>query len=110
MKNLVRIAMTAGLIFIFYIIANFGSAFLVGVLTQIGGNIKLVGIQLSFDPLITIAYLMLFYFNTLFYQPSPKAQHALFLFTLFLSFTVSFIQGSIFLSIFYWLLKKAKII
>jgi hypothetical protein len=80
-------------------------------LLAIGGNIQSVGFnKLAFDPMITIAYMMLYYFITLFYQPPAKAQFYLFLFTLFLSFTVSFIQGAIFLVVLYFFLRKARII
>jgi len=92
-------------------LANFAGQFFQGFLMGIGGNIKLIGLSnVAFDPLITIAYLMLFYFITLFYQPHPKSQYLLFLLTLFLSFTVNFIQGSILLVVLYFLLSKFQLL
>lgn len=94
-----------------FIVANLVAAFLLGMVTALGTNIQVVGLNgLSFDPLITIAYMLLFYFTTLFYQPSSRAQYYLFLYSLFLSFTVPFIQGALFLEVFYFLLRKLKII
>lgn len=93
------------------VLANLVASFLLGLISAMGSNIQLIGLsQVSFDPLITIAYMLLFYFNTLFYQPSPRAQYYLFLYTLFLSFTVPFIQGALFLVVFYFLLRKLKMI
>ncbi|PIQ72854.1 hypothetical protein COY13_01060 [Candidatus Roizmanbacteria bacterium CG_4_10_14_0_2_um_filter_36_35] len=100
-----------GLIIISLLIANIVSAFLLGVLMMIGGNISVVGLnQINFDPLITIAYILLYYSINSFYQPARKSQLFLFLFTLFLSFTVNFIQGAIFLVLVYFLLSKFKLI
>lgn len=98
------------LIIITLLIANIISAFLLGMLTMIGGNITFVGLnKISFDPLITIAYFILYYFINSFYQSGGKSQLYLFLFTLFLSFTVNFIQGAIFLVVVYFLLNKFKL-
>lgn len=100
-----------GLIIISLLIANIFSAFFLGILMMIGGNITIVGLnQVNFDPLITIAYILLYYFINSFYQTAGKAQMYLFLFTLFLSFTVNFIQGAIFLVIIYFLLSKFRLI
>lgn len=99
------------LLFVILLVANIVSSFFLGMLLTIGGNIQAVGFnKLAFDPMITIAYMMLYYFITLFFQPSARAQLYLFLFTLFLSFTVSFIQGALYLVVLYFLLRKAKII
>jgi len=90
-----------------YYLAQFISQFAFGFLTGVGGNIKIVGLSnVAFDPLITIAYIVMYYFITLFYQPHHKVQYLLFLLTLLLSFTVNFIQGSVFLVAFYFLLDK----
>lgn len=92
-------------------LCNFLSGFFWGFFLTLGGNIRVVGFnEISFDPLITIAYMILYYFITLFYQPNSKAQYYLFLFTLFLSFTVNFIQGAIYLVFLYMFLRFAKLI
>lgn len=104
MKNILTIV-------ICLIIANLISAFLLGIFMTIGGNIQVIGLnKLNFDPLITIAYMILYYFLNSFYQPSDQGKYLLFLFTLFLSFTVGFLQGAIFLVLVYLFLKKLKII
>jgi len=98
-------------IIIALLVANILSSFFLGIFMVIGGNIQLVGLnKLNFDPLITIAYMILYYFLDKFFQPMPNAQLFLFIFALFLSFSVNFLQGSIFLVIFYFTLKKLKII
>ena len=93
------------------LLANFISSFLLGVLLSFSSNIRAIGLNsISFDPLITIAYILLFYFTTLYYQPKAEYQYFLFVLTLFLSFTVNFIQGALFLIAFYFLLRKVRMI
>ncbi len=107
--NLVTVGKKLFFLVLLLILANLASTFLFSFLSVFGGNIQVIGLnQVAFDPLITMAYMMLFYFITLYFQ--PKHQLALFLFTLFLSFTVNFIQGSIFLVVFYFLLRKFKLV
>ena len=99
------------LIVLSLLIANIISAFLLGIMIMIGGNINVVGLnEMNFDPMITIAYILLYYFINNFFQSEGKSQLYLFLFTLFLSFTVNFIQGAIFLVVVYFLLNKLKLI
>lgn len=107
----VKIIKNILIIIVCLIAANLISAFLLGIFMTIGGNIQVIGInELNFDPLITIAYMMLYYFLNSFYQPSGRGKYLLFIFTLFLSFTVGFLQGSIFLVFVYLFLKKLKVI
>lgn len=109
LKNITSNALGLVLVLVCLMLANLFSNFFLGFLTAMGGNISIGGFnKIEFDPLITIAYMMLFYFMTIYFQ--PKHQLALFLFTLFLSFTVNFIQGSIFLVVFYFLLRKFKLV
>lgn len=99
------------LILIILFVANLISSFFLGMLLTIGGNVKVIGFnKLAFDPMITIAYMILYYFITLFYQPASRAQFYLFLFVLFLSFTVSFMQGALYLVVLYFLLRKFNLI
>lgn len=99
------------LVLVVLLTANIVSSFIFGMLLAIGGNIQIVGInKLAFDPLITIAYMMLYYFMTLFFDPAARIQLYIFLFTLFLSFTVNFIQGAIFLVVLFFLLRKFELI
>lgn len=87
--------------------ANIASGFLFGILLSIGGNIKQLGVdKLAFDPVITIAYMILYYCIIQIFVPSRTAQLYLFLLTLFLSFVANFIQGGLFLIVFCMLLRK----
>ncbi|MDH7476320.1 MAG: hypothetical protein QHH09_02505 [Microgenomates group bacterium] len=110
-KNIVEYLKKILVILLILVLANLLSSFFWGFLLTMGGNIEVIGFNsISFDPLITIAYMILFYFLSIFYQPVPKAQFYLFLFTLFLSFTVNFIQGSIYLVLIYIFLRQFRII
>jgi hypothetical protein len=92
-------------------LANLLSSFLLGFFMSYGGNIQMVGInEILFEPQITIAYMMLFYFLVMYFQPSVNSQLPLFLLTLFLSFTTNFIQGTFFLVGIIFLLKKFKVV
>ncbi len=85
--------------------------FFYGTFLGLGGNVQVIGLnRIAFDPLISIAYMMLYYFLLMFEQPSKNSQILLFLLTLFLSFTANFIQGSVFLVVLFFLLKKLKLI
>lgn len=107
LKNLGK----ALLILAIFLVANFISSFLTGVFTLAGGNISIIGLnQIAFDPALTIAYIILFYFIVHFYNLTQRAMYWIFLFTLFLSFTVNFIQGAILLVILPPLLKRFKLI
>jgi hypothetical protein len=99
------------LVILSLLIANIVSAFSLGVIMVISGNINIIGLnKINFDPLITIAYILLYYFLSSFFHSEGRFHFYLFLFTLFLSFTVNFIQGAIFLVVFYLLLSKFKLI
>ncbi len=109
--NIKRLIQLSLMIVLILLIANIFSAFIFGMLLTFGGNIQAVGLnKLAFDPLITIAYITLYYSINQFYHPSEKVQYPLFLFTLFLSFTVSFIQGTLYIIALYFLLRKFKLI
>lgn len=111
--NLVKNVKKGILIFVALLVANVLSSFVFGIIVTIGGNIERVGVgltNLNFDPMITIAYMILYYFVTLFHQPSGRAQYYLFLFTLMLSFTVPFMQGALYLVFLYFILRKARVI
>ena len=102
---------TIGLILLVLVLAGFLSAFLGGAISVLGGNVELVGLSsITFDPLLTIAYLLLYHFLTKFYEVAGKAAYWLFIFTVFLSFTVNFIQGAILMILFYEGLKRFKIL
>ena len=110
-RSIVRGVVRLGVVLLFLFFANIASSFVLGFLGSLGTSFATIGLnQLNFNPLTTIAYIMLYYFITLFYQPESSTQYKLFLFTLFLSFTVNFIQGAIFLIFLYFFLRKARLI
>ena len=73
------------------------AAVLAGVLLALGGNATLANFTINFDPQITVAYLLVFFFVSRFSNLSHKQGYTFFLLTLVLSFTVNFIQGSLLL-------------
>lgn len=107
MRGLMRSLNKFFFIILALILANLVSSFSVGFLTAVSSNIQVIGFNtLSFDPLITIAYMMLYYFVTLFFQPGTTTQFYMFLLALFLSFTTPFVQGAVMLVALFFLLRK----
>lgn len=99
------------LVIVLLILAGFVSAFLGGAISVLGGNVELVGLSsITFDPLLTIAYIVLYYYLSKFYEVAGRAAYWLFIFTVLLSFTVNFIQGAILLILFFAGLKRLKVI
>jgi hypothetical protein len=92
-----------------FAVSAIAAAICVAFLVGLGGNIEVVGFtQLAFDPLITIAYMVLHYFLTRYFRIAQKLP--LFIFVLVMSFTTNFIQGSLFLVFFFALLRVFKIV
>ena len=79
-------------------------------LVRLSPSIRIVDLKVVFDPLITIAYLMVLFFLNSIYQPNQESQNKLFLLTLFLSFTMDFFKGAIFINIMFFLLRKARLV
>ncbi len=93
------------------VVSSLLSALLGGGIAALGGNVELVGLSsISFDPVLTIAYIILYHYLSHFYQATGRAAYWLFLFAILLSFTVNFIQGAILLILFFAGLKRLKII
>lgn len=102
---------SAGLILLVLILSAILSAFLGGILAVLGGNVELVGLSsITFDPVLTIAYIILYHYLAHFHQVPGKAAYWLFLFAIFLSFTVNFIQGAILMILFFVGLKRFKLL
>jgi hypothetical protein len=100
-----------GFVLLSLVVAYIASAFLAGVFTALGGNIEFAGLTgISFDPLITIAYLILYHYLSFFFKLTRKISFSFFLFALFLSFTLNFIQGAILLILLLFFLEKAKVL
>jgi hypothetical protein len=107
--NITEILKKGGLVLIACISSAFVASLAVAFLIGVGGNIEVVGFtSLAFDPQITIAYMILHYFLSEYFYVERRLP--LFLFALLLSFTTNFIQGSIFLVLFYALLRAFKLI
>lgn len=110
-KQIWELAKLAIFFFISNLIASFMVGFLSGITSMAGGNIIFTGVKsISFNPIITIAYLMLFYFLLMFHRPSGNKQYGLFLLTLVISFTINFLQGSILLVVFFYFAQKLRLI
>lgn len=98
-------AIILGALIVSAFVASLAVVFLIGV----GGNIEVVGFtSLAFDPQITIAYMLVHYFLSQYFEVERKLPF--FIFTLLLSFTTNFIQGSLFLVLFYSILRLFKLI
>src|SRR3972149_9682604 len=98
------------LILLVTIIVGLLAAVLSGILVAVSGTAQLSGVQIVFDPQITLAYVIVGYFVGYFNELSKKAQGNLFLLALLLSFTVNFIQGTLLLVILPPVLKKLRLI
>ena len=108
-KKIISFVKHAAIIILVIVLCRAFSSFMLGIFLAIGGNITIIGIsKIAFDPLITIAYLLVFYFLTNFFQPRFEAEILLFLVVLFLSFTMPFIQGSMFVVALFFLLRILK--
>lgn len=86
------------------------SAVLTGVISALSANIDVTAISIIFDSQITIAYIMVYYSTNHFYKFTNKQTYLYFLFTLLMSFTTNFIQGSIVMLALPPLLKRLKLI
>ena len=98
------------LITLITITVGFLSAIISSILTGVSSTIQISGLQTVFNPLITIAYLLIGYLISYFNALTKKQQYKLFIFSLLLSFTIDFINGAILLIILIPLLKKLKLI
>lgn len=86
----------------------FLASFFTGFLSALSANIQLSGVTgtLSFDPLITIAYIITYHYAAHFFSLAKPTSFKFFLLTLLLSFTTSFVPGSLFLLFFMFFIKK----
>lgn len=98
------------LILIVLILSSFLAALIAGVFMAIGGNIGTVDFTVAFDSSLTIAYLLLYYFLSSFYQLSRRQNYLYLLLAISLSFTTDFVQGSILLIVLPPILRKFRLI
>lgn len=92
------------------ILLNLAAAVIAGFISAFSGNIDINSLTLTFDPQITIAYILVYYSFVHFYKLSSNQSYVYLLFTLFLSFTTTFVQGSVTMILLPPLLKKLRLI
>jgi hypothetical protein len=107
--NLTPLGKTIGIIAITAVLA-FVSIFLSGFLSAFSANITIQNGLTYFDPLITVSYLVVFYFLSYVYPFTNKQRGYYFFLSLALSFTINFVEGTLLLISLYPILKKLKLI
>jgi hypothetical protein len=98
------------LVIVLTLVIGIFTAAISGIFISIGSNASLNGLQIVFDPMITIGYIAVAYLLGHFNDFSKGQQYKLFLFSLLLSFIFNFIQGALLLVILLPLLKKLKLV
>ncbi len=84
--------------------------FLSGFLSAFSANLSIQNGLTYFDPLITIAYILVFYSVSHYYSLTKKQAYNYLLLALFLSFTINFVEGSLILVFLAPILRKLKLI
>lgn len=79
-------------------------------LASFSENITQTNLTTSFNPLITIAYILVFYSVSFYYSLTKKQAYNYLLLALFLSFTINFVEGAMVLVFLAPLLRKFKLI
>jgi len=96
-----------GIVFlVLYIVTIFISS----VISSFSENVSISGLTTSFNPLITIAYILVFYSVSFYYSLTKKQAYNYLLLALFLSFTINFVEGSMILVALAPILHKLKLI
>ena len=80
------------------------------VLASFSENIDQFNLTTTFDPIITIAYILVFYSVSFYYSLTKKQAYNYLLLALFLSFTINFVEGAMILVFLAPLLRKLKLI
>lgn len=104
-----KILKPLGIILVFFLL-YFLTIFASGLLSSFSENIQLSGVSTLFDPLITIAYILVFYSVSHYYSLTKKQAYYYLLLALFLSFTINFVEGSLVLVFLAPVLRKLKLI
>ena len=89
-----------------YVVSIFVTTFL----SVFSENIDQLSLTTSFNPLITIAYILVFYSVSFYYSLTKKQAYNYLLLALFLSYTITFVEGSMILVFLAPLLRKLKLI
>lgn len=106
MKKLVKPLGIITVFFLLYILTIIIST----LLSSFSENVSVSGISTSFDPLITIAYILVFYSVSHYYSLTKSQAYYYLLLSLFLSFTINFVEGSLVLVFLAPVLRKFKLI
>lgn len=85
------------------------AAVLAGVFMAVSSNVNVADLQITFDPQITIAYLLVSYLLSRLSNFTSKQMHLFFLLSLGLSYTTPFIQGSLLLVLLPPILRKLRL-
>lgn len=104
-----KIGRSLGVILVI-VLLNLASAVIAGFISAFSSNIDVNSLTLTFDPQITIAYILVYYSFVHFYKLTSRQSYLYLILTLILSFTTNFIQGSITMIILPPILKKFKLI
>ncbi len=80
------------------------------IMSNFSENIVSANFISIFDPLITIAYILVFYSVSFYYSLTKKQAYNYLLLALFLSFTINFVEGAMILVFLAPLLRKLKLI
>jgi len=92
------------------VLLNLAAAVIAGFISAFSSNIDVNSLSLTFDPQITIAYILVYYSFVHFYKLTPRQSYFYLILALILSFTTNFIQGSITMIVLPPILKKFKLI
>lgn len=98
------------LIILATLVVGFVASALSGVLVALSANATINGLRIEFNPMITLAYLVLAYLLAYFNGMSKQQMFGWCLFALFLSYTINFISGSLLLVLLPPALKKLKLV
>ena len=92
------------------LLSGFLAIFGFGIISALSTNIAVSGTILQFDPNITIAYLILAYLLSFYYQLNRAQGYKYIILALILSYTTTFLQGSLFLVILVPIMKWLKLV
>lgn len=107
------ISLVKGVIFFIlaYFLATNIANLIFGLAAAGGTNIKILSVNnITFDPLITLAYLGVYQAQLRFYLFSPRVEQLLFMLVMYLSYSTPFVTGSAFFFLFCYFLRKFKVV
>lgn len=109
-KRKIKINFKPLFILIISLIVYISTIFLSNILVIFSENIQFMGVSTIFNPIITIAYILVFYSVSFYYSLTKKQAYNYLLLALFLSFTINFVEGAMILVFLAPILRKLKLI